>query len=201
MPTPLEALAELDERLARMRGRMPDLTVDPPSTAGLANLLAPYQSAVSGAPTSFAGTTFDPMAAMQQIQGMQQQNQGGGGWSPSGGTGKIVWKNDIGMAAPAMRSLMQLKDLFNVKPLANASGGFRSHAQQKALYADYLAGRHPATVAKPGTSLHEKGLAIDFNTGWITAPAQKDVRRWLLNHGWHNDVPGEPWHWSFGQSG
>lgn len=200
MPPADDPLLELERRLEGIRQRtQPIAPPVNPESPGLQSLLAPYESAVTGAPTNFTGTTLDPFAALQQ---MQSQGQGKG-WAPSfsGGSGKIVYKNGIGMSVPAMNSLMRLKALFNVKPLANATGGYRSHAQQKALYQAYLAGNHPALVAKPGTSMHETGNAIDFNTSWITAPAQRDVRRWLLNHGWYSDVPGEPWHYSYGSSG
>jgi LAS superfamily LD-carboxypeptidase LdcB len=55
--------------------------------------------------------------------------------------------------------------------LANAHGiparitsGYRTHAQQRALYRRYLAGMNPYPVAPPGTSDHEIGLAVDIYT-------------------------------------
>lgn len=41
---------------------------------------------------------------------------------------------------------------------------YRSPAKQRQLYAAFLAGKMPYVVAKPGTSAHEKGLAIDLVT-------------------------------------
>ena len=55
-------------------------------------------------------------------------------------------------------------------------------------------------TAPPGTSRHERGLAIDFTVGG--APCCGRGRRryaWLVEHaadyGLEN-LPGEPWHWS-----
>ena len=41
------------------------------------------------------------------------------------------------------------------------TSGFRTPEQQKRLYADYIAGRGPL-AAKPGTSMHEHGQAVDI---------------------------------------
>src|SRR5690606_18258144 len=65
--------------------------------------------------------------------------------------------------------------------------GFRTRAQQAALYARYQAGRGNK-AARPGTSMHEKGLAVDFGGQY---------RRYLgviQSQGLLNTVPGEPWH-------
>ena len=45
------------------------------------------------------------------------------------------------------------------------TSGYRSNADQRRIYADKLAGRHVGPVAKPGTSDHERGQAIDVAYG------------------------------------
>lgn len=42
------------------------------------------------------------------------------------------------------------------------TSGVRSKASQEALYARWLRGEHPLTVAPPGCSKHEGGYAADF---------------------------------------
>ena len=42
------------------------------------------------------------------------------------------------------------------------TGGRRSYAEQKKLYARYRAGRSALPAAPPGKSLHEYGLAVDI---------------------------------------
>lgn len=44
---------------------------------------------------------------------------------------------------------------------ARVTSGYRSRALQAKLYREYIEGRAPYVVAPPGTSIHEKGLAID----------------------------------------
>lgn len=54
-------------------------------------------------------------------------------------------------------------------------------------------------TARPGTSLHEQGLAIDFTVGGGTIGSGTSAYSWLqsnaVNYGLYN-LPGEPWHWS-----
>ena len=89
--------------------------------------------------------------------------------------------------------------------------GYRDPADQIAVrrancgsstYAIYQA---PASycsppTARPGTSMHEQGLAIDFTSGggstigWGSA-AYDWLRDNASNYGLYN-LPGEPWHWS-----
>lgn len=55
-------------------------------------------------------------------------------------------------------------------------------------------------TARPGTSMHEQGLAIDFTyNGSAISSRGSPAYRWLDanagRYGFHN-LPGEPWHWS-----
>jgi len=71
------------------------------------------------------------------------------------------------------------------------SSGFRTLAEQQALYNAYLDGTgNPA--ARPGTSMHEHGLAVDF--GGDLALAQQLAAK----HGLVATVPGEAWHFQLG---
>jgi D-alanyl-D-alanine carboxypeptidase-like protein/transglycosylase-like protein with SLT domain len=86
-------------------------------------------------------------------------------------------------------------------------GGFRSPEQQIALrrshcgttqYAIYEmpASQCSPPTARPGTSMHERGLAIDFENCSSHSTA---CWQWLNAHaasfGFHN-LASEPWHWS-----
>jgi hypothetical protein len=89
-------------------------------------------------------------------------------------------------------------------------GGYRDPAQQIALRrahcgsSDYAIYEAPSSAcspptARPGTSLHEQGLAIDFTCGGATIGRGTACFAWLEGHaayyGLHN-LPSEPWHWS-----
>jgi len=70
----------------------------------------------------------------------------------------------------------------------------RTYAYQAQLYWRWKVGLLNApSVARPGSSLHEKGIALD-----LPEPARSWVRTHGAKYGWRADrVPGEPWHFEF----
>lgn len=74
------------------------------------------------------------------------------------------------------------------------TSGYRTYAEQAALYQDYLNGTGNL-AAPPGHSTHGLGLSADIE---VTDPA---TLRWLHAHaktyGFVNDVPSEAWHWTW----
>lgn len=78
-------------------------------------------------------------------------------------------------------------------------GTYRSYQEQAEGYA-----KDPSRFAKPGTSLHEVGLAIDVHEAQVH---NKDLVDAFTKEGWHRARWGaetrndEPWHWSYGVSG
>ena len=95
--------------------------------------------------------------------------------------------------------------------IALSGGGYRDQARQIALRRqncgaddhaiwDKPSGECSPPTARPGASLHELGLAIDFsaNGGLIRSHADPGYQ-WLAAHaaqyGFVN-LPSEPWHWS-----
>jgi len=84
------------------------------------------------------------------------------------------------------------RSLKGVLPYSAILGGsYRTYAQQAADYA-----KDPSRFAPPGKSLHEYGLAIDVNSGFLSQ--HPDVRKELLARGWYQERPDEPWHFSYG---
>ncbi len=135
---------------------------------------------------------------------------GGGGAAPASGgssdaaaaggstvaskekTGKIVdvpgGKLDAAIAGAVVQMMKDAKkDGVDLK----ITSSYRSRQQQEVLYAKYKAGTGNL-AAKPGTSNHESGLAIDFtNTKGAYAWLAKNAGRYGLKN-----LPGEPWHYS-----
>lgn len=66
------------------------------------------------------------------------------------------------------------------------NSGYRSRAQQEAEYK-----ANPAKAAKPGTSLHEKGLAIDVNS--VTVDEMESLGL-MKKYGFTRPIGGETWH-------
>lgn len=65
--------------------------------------------------------------------------------------------------------------------------GFRSYARQAELFRKYGPGR----AARPGSSLHEYGLALDINTGVMGELEQMGL---LRKYGFTRPIKGETWH-------
>lgn len=64
--------------------------------------------------------------------------------------------------------------------------GFRSYETQAALHK-----KMPDKAAPPGSSLHEKGLAVDMNTGDLDA---MDKMGLMKKYGFTRPIGGETWH-------
>lgn len=67
-----------------------------------------------------------------------------------------------------------------------------------------VAGRKPGLAARPGTSMHGWGIAIDFGGGAASASGKQ--YEWLVAHGaeygwenpdWAKTSKYEPWHWEY----
>jgi D-alanyl-D-alanine carboxypeptidase-like protein len=77
-----------------------------------------------------------------------------------GGTGSGPTKG----LAPAMRAALARAEQLLGQPVPVTSG-YRSTADQAALYANR--GSNPYPVAAPGSSMHEKGLAVDVPADFV----------------------------------
>lgn len=113
------------------------------------------------------------------FQGDGHQHATGGNWVPLSGR----WKGDPGLA----KAFTQAQSWAGV-PIQLSSAG-RTHAEQVDLYR-----RKPGLAAKPGHSLHEKGLAIDVGN-W----RDPKVKAALERAGFRQfNSKKEPWHFSYG---
>ncbi len=118
--------------------------------------------------------------------------------------------NGIKVAASIRGKLASLLAAAAGDGVSLSGGGYRSAAGQIALrrahcgsstYAIYQmrsSGCRPPT-ARPGSSQHERGLAIDFTQNGRGLTRSTSGYRWLKanahKYGFYN-LPSEPWHWS-----
>lgn len=75
----------------------------------------------------------------------------------------------------------------------NINSGYRSRAEQQALWNAYLNGSGNL-AARPGRSNHERGKAADVSVGGAPVGATARGRRALEAEGLHLPVGGESWH-------
>jgi probable HAF family extracellular repeat protein len=143
------------------------------------------------------------------------------GGSRSGGTGgqppgmlsdlDLRTVRDITVSAAIAEQVEGLLAAADADGLSLTGHGHRDHARQIALrrahcgtsyYAIYQmpARRCSPPTARPGTSMHERGEAIDFSCdGMLIRSHSNPCYRWLADHaadyGLYN-LPSEAWHWS-----
>ena len=90
------------------------------------------------------------------------------------------------------------------------NSAFRSNATQERLYKKYIAWQQnpalpkAAIAAKPGTSNHQMGLALDIQQFQVKKKSgEEDQLQNILSklspkYGWYRTVESEPWHFAYG---
>jgi peptidoglycan hydrolase CwlO-like protein len=128
-----------------------------------------------------------------------------------GASGGLATVRGITVAASVAPGLAALLDAADADGLSFSGGGYRDPQAQIAVRrnncgtSDYAIYDMPPSqcnpqTARPGTSMHEQGLAIDFSlNGSLITSRSSPGFRWLAANagrfGLHN-LPEEPWHWS-----
>ena len=127
------------------------------------------------------------------------------------GSGPIVSVSGIRVSSQIADQLRALLDAAAADGYAFSGGGYRDPSAQVSLRrsncgsSDYAVYSMPASqcsppTARPGASMHEQGLAVDFtyNGSLITSRSNPGFV-WLdanaAGFGFYN-LPAEPWHWS-----
>ncbi|WP_336923279.1 M15 family metallopeptidase [Aquipuribacter sp. SD81] len=114
-----------------------------------------------------------------------------------------LWDGKSEIRADAAVSLAVLNESYRAEFGRDmcVTDGYRSYAAQQSLKA-----RKPGLAARPGTSEHGWGLAVDLCGGVESAgPAYSWLRENAPEHGWDNPAwarrggggPYEPWHWEY----
>ena len=127
------------------------------------------------------------------------------------GTGEIVSVGGVRVHRSISDNVLELLKAARADGIVLGGGGYRSSTSQIALRrahcgpSDYEVYNKPAATcrpptARPGHSMHERGLAIDFTAdGRAIVNRNTAAFRWLANnaskYGFYN-LPSEPWHWS-----
>jgi LAS superfamily LD-carboxypeptidase LdcB len=203
------ALADLDAALAvqsqlateveaRLNAKLSEAESLRASDAALSQQIAAEQAALAAA---LAASQTQPSGSPSSIQPAP------GGLAtvtcPAGGS--------ITVAGAIAGDVQALLDAANADGIHLCGGGYRDPADQIALreahcgtsyYAIYEmpASQCDPPTARPGTSMHEQGLAIDFTCNGGGALSSSSICfAWLSDnaatYGLYN-LPAEPWHWS-----
>jgi LAS superfamily LD-carboxypeptidase LdcB len=149
----------------------------------------------------------------KRVASVSRTRSGSGGtarsFATSGGAG-IVSVGGISVASSIAGNLQALLQAASAAGIQLGGGGYRDPAGQVAVrrancgssnYAIYQAPASSCSppTARPGTSMHEQGLAIDFTQGGRTISRGSAAYAWLKanasQYGFYN-LPAEAWHWS-----
>ena len=128
---------------------------------------------------------------------------GGGG----GPVGSLVSVGGITVAASIAENLAALLDAARADGINFGGGGYRDPSDQERLRRQNCAApvNWPASscsppTARPGQSMHERGLAVDFTyNGSLIQGRGNPGFRWLAANAGRfgfSNLPSEPWHWS-----
>ena len=132
--------------------------------------------------------------------------------NPSLASASCPGGGSITVATSLAGSLQSMLNAAASSGITLCGGGYRSSAGQIATrqancgtsyYAIYEmpASQCSPPTARPGTSMHEQGLAVDFtcNGGGVISSHSSPCYEWLASnasgYGLYN-MPAEPWHWS-----
>jgi peptidoglycan hydrolase CwlO-like protein len=137
---------------------------------------------------------------------------GGGSLNPSLGTASCPNGGSITVARSIVGSLQSMMNAAAGSGVYLCGGGYRSSQDQIEtrrrncgdsyydIYEKPSSQCSPPT-APPGSSMHERGLAVDFtcNGGGVIGSRSSPCFQWLSanasSYGFYN-LPSEPWHWS-----
>lgn len=149
------------------------------------------------------------MAGYQAQAARKAQSAQSSGYSlagmGSGGNGAGGARGQYGLTVPAAAAFNKMSQAYAQRwggGLTVNSGG-RTFQEQQVAYQKYLNGGPLA--AKPGTSLHESGIAVDIG-GPITNSGSSQhawLRQNAAQFGWYwvGQRYGEPWHWEYHPGG
>lgn len=162
----------------------------------------------SAASTSFLDSTRASGRRLNDLLMQNIRNKQQGPTIPTGSTGYRPGPSDgtrgqYGLQVPAANSFNQLSSAF-AKQFGHGitvNDGGRTYAQQQVLYNAYLNGTGNL-AAKPGTSVHESGLAMDWgNIGGVGSATHNWLRQSAAQYGWYwtggTFSQIESWHWEY----
>lgn len=152
-----------------------------------------------------------PSASSPSAPSAPRSSSGGASRSVGAAPGSIVSVRGIQVASSIADQLAALLDAADADGVNLGGGGYRDPSAQVALrrsncgtsdYAVYDMSPSECSppTARPGSSMHERGLAIDFTyNGSLISSRSNAGFAWLsanaAGFGFYN-LPSEPWHWS-----
>jgi hypothetical protein len=215
---PEDASDRASQKQAEVQSRLDDLRSARDQQAAYADQVQDRLDHALAEADSLASLDASLSAQIRQQEEARATRAGSGTGRSSGGSrignvdtarASCPGGGGITVAASIVENLQRLLNAASSDGVQLCGGGYRSSEAQiqtrKAngcpdIYKSPASACHPPT-AKPGTSMHERGLAVDFtcNGGGVISSRSSSCFQWMSAHagsyGFHN-LPSEPWHWS-----
>jgi len=196
-------VAATQARIAAIERR---LTAPAPASAGAAG--QDFESLLATAQAASVGSPAGPAAAALHVQGPATPAttaMGEAGAPPAlaaYGNGRIpaaalapIGQGQHRLWAPAATAFRQLSEAAARDGVTiRVTDSYRTYDAQVDLAARKGLYSQGGLAARPGTSNHGWGRSLDLDTAggaaeWLRANGPR--------FGFHEDVPGEPWHWTY----
>ncbi|MGQ0831301.1 MAG: D-alanyl-D-alanine carboxypeptidase family protein [Microthrixaceae bacterium] len=204
-----KAAKRAEEKRAAAAGRLDELTAARDQQAAYADQVrGRLEHALSEAAflqkldSQLSAKIAAEQAALIRRTGSGRSRSGGGG-TFNGSLSTVSCPATGGSITVATSIAEETQALLNAAPdsLNLCGWGWRSSEQQQQLWDEHNCDTGcTVPTAPPGTSMHERGLAIDFTSnGQAIQSRSTPAFRWLDDnagrYGFKN-LPSEPWHWS-----
>lgn len=205
-------LQDLEAAAAQQRGVVAQLEDRLDHTLGEAAALAGQHQALGAAiARQQAAIAAQISAARQQSGGVSQAPAAATGSVRRSGSVSVTSVRGIEVSSSIAGQLAALLNAAAASGLVLDGSGYRNSDEQVQLRmqhcgtSEYAIWEMPSSdcsppVARPGRSMHEQGLAVDFIVdGDLIRSHSSTAFRWLAANagqfGFYN-LPSEPWHWS-----
>ncbi len=203
-------LATLNRARAQQQGYADQVSQRLDATLSEAQSLAGVDANLSAEITKREAALAAKLAAQAAPRSGAGGGGGGGGGRPISivGAGDIVSVRGIQVSSSIASQLAALLAAADAAGLSLSGGGYRSPQAQLAvrrangcpdIYNSPASSCRPPT-ARPGSSMHERGLAIDFQcNGSLIGSRGSPCFQWMAANAGRfgfSNLPSEPWHWS-----
>ncbi|NLA36066.1 MAG: hypothetical protein GX868_10330 [Actinobacteria bacterium] len=209
--TKLESAQDEHERLAaEVESRIERAMAEAASLESLDSTLAGQISSQQTVLANAVAKERAAAAARARAVGATTRPSSGGSAGPVASSGEITTVGGIRVHNSIAGNLQSLLNAASADGINFGGGGYRDSAGQIATRrnncgsSSYAIYEMPSSscsppTARPGSSMHERGLAIDFTQGGRTLTRSSAGYGWLkanaAQYGFYN-LPSEPWHWS-----
>jgi LAS superfamily LD-carboxypeptidase LdcB len=206
-----EASKRAEEKRAAAAGRLGELTAARNQQASYANQVQARLEQALGEAAALEqhDAQLSAKIAAQQAElarkaaASSSRRSGGGSSATFNGSLSTVSCPTGGSITVASSIADNTQSLLNAAPdsLNLCGWGWRSSQRQQELWDEHGCDTGCSVpTARPGSSMHEQGLAIDFTSGGQTIQSRSSAAfQWLDanagRYGFQN-LPSEPWHWS-----